>query len=132
MRRFTILFFFIVILDQFTKFISSFISHQVYINPGISFAWLATETQVLIIALTLFIIIGLGLGYGYFWAKHPMVAGLFFGGAFSNLIDRLLFGGVRDWLTMPIIGLRNNLADIAIVVSVLIMLWYVQKGVEDG
>ncbi len=50
------------------------------------------------------------------WMRVP--AGLLLGGALGNLIDRVLRGGVTDWL---IIGhIRNtNLGDIAIAAGVL-------------
>jgi lipoprotein signal peptidase len=37
---------------------------------------------------------------------------LFLAGATSNLIDRFVFGGVRDWLSWPVFNFSNNLADI--------------------
>lgn len=42
---------------------------------------------------------------------------LFFAGAFSNLLDRILFGGVRDIWSVPLLGIRNNLADWLIVTA---------------
>ncbi len=44
-------------------------------------------------------------------ARPPMV-GLLIGGGMSNLADRLLFGEVLDFVTMP--GTVFNLADLAI------------------
>ena len=54
--------------------------------------------------------------------KYPIVRGLFLGGAMSNIMDRLVIGGVRDWLPVPVLGLRNNLADWAIVGALIIFL----------
>lgn len=53
--------------------------------------------------------------------KYPIILGLFQGGAVSNVLDRLVYGGVRDWLAVPILGLRNNFADWAIVIA---LVWY--------
>jgi lipoprotein signal peptidase len=37
------------------------------------------------------------------------------------MLDRLINGGVRDWLVVPVLGLRNNLADWAIIIAIA---WY--------
>lgn len=120
-----------VVFDQLTKYLTTVFGRQVYLNPGISFAWLANETQAAVILLTFIMIVLLGLRYGYFWAKHPVATGLFFGGAFSNLIDRLVLGGVRDWIPVPFLPFQNNLADLAIWVSLAMMIWYLYQGGED-
>jgi len=50
-------------------------------------------------------------------------AGLVLGGAFSNGIDRLFLGGVRDILTLPhVLSFPSfNVADIAIMTGVCIL-----------
>lgn len=53
----------------------------------------------------------------------------------SNLLDRLVYGGVRDWLTVPVLGLKNNLADWAIVGAIVwygIMLKRLSEGCEPS
>lgn len=55
----------------------------------------------------------------YVWRNmQGIFTGLFIGGAVSNIIDRIYFGGVRDWFPIPFVGLRNNLADWAIFLAV--------------
>lgn len=58
--------------------------------------------------------------------------GLILGGAFGNLIDRVLHGSVTDWLEF-FIGQHHwptfNLADSAIVVGAIIILW---RGLFTG
>jgi lipoprotein signal peptidase len=71
---------------------------------------------------------GLGilcLGGYTMWQAHRRkvpgwVPGLLIGGAVANLLDRILFGAVHDWLYLPKVVL--NLADLAVLVGVL---WYV-------
>ena len=46
--------------------------------------------------------------------------GLFLGGAFSNLLDRIMHGAVTDYLNVFIASV--NAADIAIVLGILLML----------
>ncbi len=51
-------------------------------------------------------------------ARLPISAGLLVGGAIGNVIDRLLYGAVADFLNMSCCGFENpyafNVADIAI------------------
>jgi len=53
---------------------------------------------------------------GGHWQK--IAAGLLVGGAMGNVVDRLLYGGVADFINMSCCGLNNpyafNVADIAI------------------
>ena len=45
------------------------------------------------------------------------VPGLMIGGAVANLLDRLLFGAVHDWLYLPKVTI--NVADIAVVIGLM-------------
>jgi lipoprotein signal peptidase len=68
---------------------------------------------------------GMGiLGFGGFVAVQAMrcnvpgwVPGLVIGGAVANLLDRLLFGAVHDWLYLPKVTI--NLADVAVVIGLM-------------
>jgi len=68
---------------------------------------------------------GLGiLGFGAFVAVQAVrgnvpgwVPGLVIGGAVANLLDRLIFGAVHDWLYLPKVVI--NLADAAVVVGLI-------------
>jgi lipoprotein signal peptidase len=68
---------------------------------------------------------GLGIlcfgGYTAFQALRGnspgWVPALIIGGAVANLLDRLLFGAVHDWLYLPRVTI--NLADVAVVVGVM-------------
>ena len=98
----------VVALDQLSKY---FFSRFVSLNYGVAFGislfgflnWLG-------LALVLGVMFGLFLDL---IARYPVGLGLFYSGAVSNLVDRLVFGGVRDFLPLPF-GLTNNLADWAI------------------
>ena len=49
---------------------------------------------------------------------HRIAAGLLVGGALGNVVDRLVYGAVADFLNMSCCGMSNpyafNLADIAV------------------
>ena len=107
-------------MDQLTK-VNAFGSGGSFgfvVNHGVSFGLFSTQmnTWVAVFFPLIFLIFAWSL-----LKKYPIVLGLLQGGAISNLLDRLLYGGVCDWLPVPILGLRNNLADWAIVIA---LVWY--------
>ena len=92
-------------------------------NEGINFGLMASSrdtTRWLLVAIALAVCIWVGV-----WrlrGRHGRVArvsaGLLIGGALGNVIDRLAYGAVADFLNMSLPGWRNpysfNIADIAI------------------
>jgi len=97
-------------LDQLTKFLAGRYVPLQY-NSGISFNWLPGSNQLLITACLLIFLVGVGWAWRKTWRHTPAWSGLFFGAAISNLLDRMLYSGVRDWLIVPGFQLKNNLAD---------------------
>lgn len=92
-------------------------------NQGINFGLLADSSELakwLLIALALLI-----SGFVYYWVAKDrpgkiglIAAGLLIGGALGNVVDRLLYGAVADFLNMSCCGFVNpyafNVADISI------------------
>lgn len=92
-------------------------------NHGINFGLFAGDSEA-----TRWILIAVALGIVGFvvvWMRRDppgraglASAGLLIGGALGNIIDRLLYGAVADFLNMSCCGITNpfafNLADIAI------------------
>ena len=137
----------IIALDQITKstVIARFSLHEtltvipglfnlVYVmNPGAAFGFLAdaspTFRYVFFIGVT---IAAAGLIVYYLVKSNPrnlILAGsltLIFGGAVGNLIDRIRFGAVVDFLDVYI-GASHwpafNVADSAITVGAILMIW---------
>jgi lipoprotein signal peptidase len=86
-------------------------------NPDFSLG-MASAPFPIMLALASLGILGFG-GYTA-WQAHrrkvlPWVPGLMIGGATANLLDRLLFGAVHDWLYLPKVVI--NLADVAVVIG---------------
>lgn len=106
----------VIFLDQFTKYLAGQAS-ILAVNKGISLGIVSSENQILLTVIIIFILLALWLWQKKLWHRYPVVAGLLFGGGISNLIDRILFQGVRDWLPIPGFNLTNNIADWAITVA---------------
>lgn len=108
-----------LIIDQFTKYLASFFG-LVIINSGISFGFFSGTRLDIILAICW---VGFWLILGKTKAKFPLATGMVLGGAVSNIIDRFLWGGVRDFIPLPPFVIRNNLADWMIVCGLVYMLW---------
>jgi signal peptidase II len=105
-------------------------------NPGTSFSLfraLGNSAPIIIIVLTA-LVIG-ALGYYLFrhaGAREKLPVALIVGWALGNLIDRVRFGAVVDFLDLHIGGLHwpaFNVADICIVagVGLYIIMWFAAR-----
>ncbi|HUV72091.1 MAG TPA: signal peptidase II [Clostridia bacterium] len=90
----------LILLDQFSKFI--FLKQGfAFFNQGVSFGFLA-----------LLPLIALVFHFPKFWGLWLMAAG-----GVANLIDRLIYGAVVDFISLPWLP-AFNLADIVICLGV--------------
>jgi len=89
------------------------------VNTGVAFGLLADSFFSVKLASLFFFAVTIFIVWQFWsnWQKIPVALGMFMGGVFGNLLDRLVYGGVRDWLTLPFINLTNNLADWFIFIS---------------
>ena len=102
-----------VFVDQLAKEMAMQQS-SVTFNSGIAFGLFSENPWIkLVIGLSVF----MGLVFYLMFKRHSLALILLFFGTVSNLIDRIRFGAVVDWLAVPGLPLRNNLADWMIVVS---------------
>jgi lipoprotein signal peptidase len=109
-----IAFLFLIVIDQFFKIIS--VQQGAVLNTGVSFGLLSGFGGYIFIQL-IFLLILLIVLY-----KAQLALGLkiiFLAGIMSNTADRFLYGGVRDWLEIPFLSIKNNLADWYIFVAIL-------------
>jgi signal peptidase II len=137
----------IIALDQITKsaITTRFILHESYpvinglfnlayvMNPGAAFGFLADASQTFrYIFFTGITVVAMLLIVYYLVKSNPrnlLLVGsltLIFGGAVGNLIDRLRFGAVVDFLDFFIGGAHwpaFNVADSAITVGAILMIW---------
>ena len=135
---------FILIIDLTTKavtegqhigivdgFISIFSSH----NTGAAWSMLNKHTWLLVVLSIIFICIILFTNYK-FKQKNMMYSigfGLVIGGAIGNLIDRVAFGYVRDFISLDFINFPIfNIADCAITIGVVLLgLFFVMLTAKD-
>ena len=106
-------------IDVFPPFLNLRMAWNYGINFGL-FSGDNSSTRWILIALALIICVVV-----LYWVpREPggrwqnIAAGLLIGGALGNVIDRLIYGGVADFLNMSCCGINNpfsfNVADIAV------------------
>lgn len=142
MRRFWIIAAVVFVLDQLTKLavvhgldlyhrgeidvFPPYLTFRMAWNYGINFGLLSNGSDwarwgliVLALAISAWVI---------WWMRHErgnwkaeLAGGLLVGGALGNIIDRIAYGAVADFLNMSCCGIENpyafNVADIAIFVG---------------
>lgn len=103
-----------------------FLTFRMAWNYGVNFGLGASSSDVMrwvLIAVALIIVVIVLI---WVWRTPPgrlglASAGLLVGGAIGNIIDRLAYGAVADFLNMSCCGIENpyafNIADIAIFVG---------------
>ena len=105
---------------------SPFLTFRMAWNRGVNFGLFASGSDA-----TRWILIALSIAIAAWvaWWVHKeqagtrvfISAGLLIGGAFGNVIDRLIYGAVADFLNMSCCGIDNpfafNIADVAIFVG---------------
>lgn len=133
----------LLVLDQMTKMmvltspalaegairVTSFFNIVLVWNKGVSFGMLSElgeDLSPLLVILTLLVVVIL---FGWLWRTAELWTalgiGLVIGGALGNVIDRLKFGAVVDFLDVHVAGWHwpaFNLADSGIVVGAAVLL----------
>lgn len=112
----------IIFLDQVSKFLAPRFGFKVVFNQGIAFGLFPDFVWLIVLPLVLVLAVALKRHFSptYHIPHTIYYILLILGGGFSNLIDRILFGAVRDWIAFPLIP-TFNLADLAIGIGFLIL-----------
>ena len=114
-----------LIENQSITIIKNFFNITYAKNTGVAFS-LLSNNKVIIIILTI-IILGILLKYikGKYINKYDQIAyGLILGGALGNLLDRIIYGYVIDFINFKIFNYNYpifNIADTSIVIGVIII-----------
>ena len=116
-----------------------FLNFRMAWTRGINFGLFASDAET---ALWVLIAVSLAISAWVVWWMRKegegrlarISAGLLVGGALGNVIDRLLYGAVADFLNMSCCGIDNpfafNVADIAIFVGAVGLILF--TGGRDG
>lgn len=102
-------------------------------NEGAAFGMLPGNV-VLFIPVHILVVVVIA---GYVWHRRPerpwlvVSLGLVAGGALGNLIDRVVFGWVTDFIQVPFDFPIFNIADSAVVVGVGMLVWWLLFGPES-
>lgn len=129
-RRVTLFIFFCfccLVADQLSKYMA-FQQGYAVLNSGIAFGFLAGAPWFFLITG----IVALSILAFFFWHHqqgYPLLLLVF--GASSNLIDRMQYGGVIDWLIVPGLNIKNNLADWMVVLAVIWLLVVEFKNIRN-
>ena len=156
MRRFWITAAVVFVLDQLTKLavvqgldlfhrgeidvFPPYLTFRMAWNYGINFGLLSNGSDwarwgliVLALVISAWVIWWMRRETGN-W-KAELAGGLLVGGALGNIIDRIAYGAVADFLNMSCCGIENpyafNVADIAIFVGALGLVFFA-KGTESA
>ena len=117
----------IIILDQITKYLFKDIHFGIFnyvINTGAAFSLFQNYTNLLIVISILVIVLIL-----FFYRKYPeywLSLSFILGGALGNLIDRVYFGYVRDFIDLKFWPIFN-VADSFNVIGVILLIWIISK-----
>lgn len=133
--------FVILMLDQYSKWmilnvimqppqhvpVFPFVSFDLVWNRGVTFGMFAGHHDIMPYVLSALSIVIVGLLLRWLWrAEQRLMAaaiGLVIGGAIGNIIDRILFGAVVDFINVAYYPWVFNVADSAIVIGVGLLIW---------
>jgi signal peptidase II len=107
--------------DKLIAVMPPYLEFRMAWNKGVNFGLLANfDMRWVLIAVSMAISVAVAV---WLWRRDGKTAtfvagGLLIGGALGNVVDRLLYGAVADFLNMSCCGIDNpysfNLADVAI------------------
>lgn len=120
------------LLDRITKLGILASSAEFSKNPGIAFGIADNVPGILffLIALGLVALIYFGKNLDLGKKTNQIALGLIFGGGISNILDRIFYGYVIDFIDIFAIS-TFNFADLAIVVGSIILVGCVWRSSKD-
>ena len=147
-KRIEVISIIVLLFDQITKLCVQTLNSSVYIikdilyftlakNTGASWSILEGKVTFLIVVSIIMLILVYSLMFSYPANKYNDLSfGLLFGGILGNLIDRIFYGYVRDFIGINLFGYHFpifNIADVGVVVGVILIVIATFKGdVKNG
>lgn len=142
-KKKTVLAIIIFVIDQILKsvvqlnnvnvsVVDNFFRLTYYQNTGAAWSILEGHSYLLILISIIMLVLVFNMMYSYEDDKLNNAAfGLLIGGILGNLCDRVFYGMVRDFIDIRLFGYEFpvfNIADMAIVIGVLLILISTIKG----
>lgn len=136
----------IFMIDQFSKYlisvydvhyslINNFLNINYTLNDGISFSMLSGKRYIIITLSIILLVLVYSLIFSFKKSKFNDYAfGILLGGILGNLVDRIFFFGVRDFIDVNILNFPIfNIADMSIIIGViLIVILSFKEGSKNG
>jgi signal peptidase II len=126
----------VLIADQITKYLATLIKSSIPIIPGILHMTYAANTGAsfsilqgyswLIILISLLVIGIIAFYYKQIPKQLNVAVALILGGTIGNLIDRIFFGHVRDFIDLQVWPIFN-IADSMLVIGAALIIFYFFK-----
>lgn len=113
----------LIIQNNNINIINKYISIIYVKNTGAAFSILSGNNILLIILSIIVFLLIYYISKNYHDILSDISFGLIYGGLFGNLLDRIIYGYVRDYISVisfPIF----NIADMSIVIGVILLIIY--------
>ncbi len=113
----------LIIQNNNINIINKYISIIYVKNTGAAFSILSGNNILLIILSIIMFLLIYYISKNYHDILSDISFGLIYGGLFGNLLDRIIYGYVRDYISVisfPIF----NIADMSIVIGVILLIIY--------
>ncbi len=141
--RYAVTFLIVFLLDRLTKawalaslarpipVIGAFFALELRRNTGAAFSILTGQNVVLAVVAGIFVILTLFWQRQVFFRQRlaAIALGMMAGGALGNLIDRLLYGAVTDFIAFSFWP-AFNVADSCLVTGALLLVWCEWRGAK--
>ena len=131
----TIIAIILLLIDQISKYlvqvygttftlIENVIRIRYVQNTGAAFSMFSGHTTILVVISLVILVLLFNLMYSYKEDKlNDLAFGLMFGGILGNMIDRIFFQYVRDFIDINLFNYPIfNIADMGIVIGVILLL----------
>lgn len=129
----------VIFIDQLTKFliygtasrsiIGNLLWFESTLNTGVAFSLFQNSSWVFVItsSLAVCVFVYLIISKRFIHQKSEKIClGFILGGTLSNLIDRIIFGGVRDFIYLKFINFAIfNIADMAVSFGVAVLCFFI-------
>lgn len=122
------IFFLVIILDQLSKIIADFFG-LVSLNYGFALGIFSSSSSITFLNFLFLIFFCF---FAFYYKMDAKALTVILASGSSNLIDRILFSGVRDWIFIPLFNIKNNLADWLIFLVIIFLLISTHKEEKNN